>query len=88
MTFTKNEDNTLLVSTSGHLLSFKLYDRIVEVDGLFYMIGTPLDNLEYYPSGEDSVIIFRYDKEHNQITGMEDDFATSAEVMNEFQNNF
>ena len=88
MEFIKNPDNVLTAKINKYTLRFRLYKQVVEVNSLYYMVGTPLDHLELYPSGEDSVIIFRYDKEHDQITGMEDDFATSAEVMNEFQNNF
>ena len=88
MEFIKSEDNILTAKINKHTLRFQLYDKVVEVKHRYYMIGTPLDNFELYPSGEDSVIIFRYDRDNDLITGMEDDFEVSAEVMNAFQDSY
>jgi len=85
MEFIKNPDNVLTAKINKYTLRFRLYKQVVEVNSLYYMVGTPLDHLELYPSGEDSVIIFRYDKEKDIVIGMEDDYEISAEVMNAFQ---
>lgn len=81
----QKENNILVAKINKYVLRFKLYDKVVDLKSLSYMIGTPLDHLELYPSGEDSVIIFRYDKEKDIVIGMEDDYEVSAEVMNLFQ---
>lgn len=81
----QKENNILVAKINKYVLRFKLYDKVVDLKSSSYMIGTPLDHLELYPSGEDSVIIFRYDKEKDIVIGMEDDYEVSAEVMNLFQ---
>lgn len=84
MEYIKNGNNLKIINHQ-HSLSFNLYEQVVNIEDRYYMIGTPLDNFSYYPSGEDSVIIFRYDQKKDMIIGMEDDFEICAEVMNIFQ---
>ena len=85
MDFRRITNDVLEVRTQGYVLHFRLYKEIVDIRSESFMIGTPTDHLELYPSGKDSVIVFRLDKANGKITGMEDDFSLTSEVMNEFQ---
>ena len=81
------EELKVTVKTADKELEFQLLDKVFYVDTNYYMIGTPLNYLSLYPSGEDSVIVFRINKDKSNITGFEDDLDIINQVM-EQANNF
>lgn len=83
MKFTRN-DNIISVETKGHLLNFEVISKNhIKVDNRYYLVSVPSDHFELYPSGEDSIIVFR--EEDENITGFEDDIDIVNQVMEIFQ---
>lgn len=85
MTFNLKEKDILQVDTGDYLLEFRIVDILIEIEEGEYKIGFPINYLELYPSGEENVLIFKYNSKDNTYLGFEDDFELSAKVIEKAQ---
>ena len=76
----KKIDNKIEVEFKDGVLTFLIFSPPIEVEGVYYYAANPTNRFELYPSGEEDVIIFKENEEH-QIIGFEEDIDTVNKVM-------
>jgi len=85
MEFYRKDIDIIIVKSPTRLLSFRVYDFDITLDEGSFLVASPIDNLDLYPSGDESVIVFRVDKVDGSITGFEDDVDVVNKVMENAQ---